>query len=123
MMSITSLSTPFILYCPMDKGRKPATNFIWLRDSKISYFVGLDATEMQPQSFLAGDRNLTTNGQPVKPGFVELTTNVAVGWAATIHTNQGNVVMGDGSVQQLSSARLPAALRCTLLATNRLAVP
>jgi prepilin-type processing-associated H-X9-DG protein len=117
------LSAPLLLYCPMDTQRKPATNFIWLRETTISYFVGLDSTELQPQTFLAGDRNLTTNGSPVKPGRVDLTTNMVVGWASTMHTNQGNVAMGDGSVQQFSGPRLAQALRGTGLATNRFAAP
>ena len=40
-----------------------------------------------------------------------------------MHKFQGNVAMGDGSVQQFSPPRLVEALRRTGLPTNRLAVP
>ena len=117
------LSTPKILFCPQDKKRKAATNFNVLRDAAISYFVGVNVGLGQTNRFLSGDRNLTTNGRPVKPGLVDLSTNASVGWSAELHNNQGNVGIGDGSVQQFNSARLAQALPGTGLATNRLAVP
>jgi prepilin-type N-terminal cleavage/methylation domain-containing protein len=117
------LSTPKILVCPADKKRKAVTNFLSMRQVNLSYFVGLDATTGLTNAFLSGDRNLTTNGRPVKPGLVDLTTNIVVGWTAEIHNLEGNIALGDGSVQQFSSARLAPALRGTGLVTNRLAVP
>jgi prepilin-type processing-associated H-X9-DG protein len=117
------LNTPTILVCPADKKRKVATSFRAVQQGNISYFVGLDTTELQPDALLVGDRNLTTNGRPVKPGLVELTTNLDVGWTSEMHNLQGNVAMGDGSVQQFSGPRLTQALRGTGQTTNRLAVP
>jgi prepilin-type N-terminal cleavage/methylation domain-containing protein len=117
------LSVPVILVCPADKNRKVAASFRTVQQSNISYFVGLDSMEQRPSSLLAGDRNLTTNKHPVHPGLVELTTNVLVGWTSEIHGVQGNVALGDGSVQQFSEPRLADAVRGTGLATNRLAVP
>lgn len=117
------LSTPKILACPTDKKRTATTNFALTRRANVSYFVGLDSTELQPQTLLAGDRNVTTNARPMKPGLLALSTNAIVGWTAEIHNLQGNVAMGDGSVQQFSSARLDQALLGTGLATNRLAMP
>lgn len=116
------LSTPKILLCPMDKKRKAAEEFGLLRDAHISYFVGLDARETLPASFLSGDRHLTVDGRPVPRGIVNLATNSVAGWTAEIHQG-GHVAMGDGSVQQFSSARLNPALRMTGFATNRLVVP
>ena len=92
------LSTPTILVCPADQKRKVATSFRTVQQGNISYFVGLDTTELQPDTLLVGDRNLTTNGRPVKPGLVELTTNLDLGWTSEMHNLQGNVAMGDGSV-------------------------
>jgi prepilin-type processing-associated H-X9-DG protein len=117
------LGTPKLIACPADKKRKPATSFAWVKNANVSYFVTFNATEEQPRTLLAGDRNLTINGRPVKPGSVELTTNLMVGWSSEIHNFQGNVAMGDGSVQQLNGPRLIQALIGTGQATNRLAVP
>ena len=68
------LSTPKVLYCPSDETRMPATNFTFLANSNVSYFVGIDATETDPQGFLSGDRNLT-NGTPIKNGILEVSSN------------------------------------------------
>jgi hypothetical protein len=116
------LSTPMLLICPNDN-RKAATDFASLQQRNVSYFVGLDATEHQPQMWLAGDRNLATNGRAVLPGLVELTTNMTVSWTSEIHVHQGNVALADGSVQQFNQQRLMDALGRTGQATNRLAMP
>ena len=115
------LGSPYLLHCPFDKTRTAATNWAALRDSSMSYFVSLDATETEPQMILSGDSNLTTNGVPVKPGIVLLTTNIALGWTAERHGpgGNGNIVLGDGSVQQFSSARFGRYSATT----NRLLIP
>jgi prepilin-type processing-associated H-X9-DG protein len=104
-------STPKLLICPADKEREEATNFATLRRQNVSYFLAPNAREVFPQSFLAGDRNLTTNGVRIGPGRVELKDPAQTGWDETIHKSQGNVAMGDGSVQQLSIARLRDQLK------------
>jgi hypothetical protein len=116
------LSTPILLYCPADKARRPAASFATVQLGNISYFIGLDANGQRPLSFLAGDRNLTVDGQPLKPGLADLTTNSTVGWTAEMHKHQGQVAMGDGSVQQFDNQKFTAALGRTGT-TNRLAVP
>jgi len=108
------LSTPTMLLCPADKERQPTKPLTWsliTDNSHLSYFLGLDARENSPQSILAGDRNLTTNGVPVGPGRLLLTTNLLLGWSKELHNQAGNVLLGDGSVQQMSSDRLHAAWR------------
>jgi prepilin-type processing-associated H-X9-DG protein len=117
------LSTPKILFCPADSRPGPPTNFISdLDNSKISYFVGVDAVQTNPQMFLAGDRNIT-NGIAARHGFLELTTNQLAGWTQELHKGQGNVGLADGSVQQFSTSRLRQAIEATGVATNRLAMP
>ena len=115
------LSTPKLLVCSRDK-RHEAANFKELRGENISYFVGLEASQTNPQSLLAGDRNIT-NGSTGNDRILVLTTNQQVGWTKEIHQQAGNVVLGDGSVQQLSSGRLQETLRDSGVATNRLAIP
>ncbi len=116
------LSTPKVLVCPSDK-RKTASNFSVLSNANISYFVSLDAQSTFPQALLAGDRNLMTNGVPVGSGLLELTTNLTVGWTAVMHKNTGNLVLGDGSVQQANSPRLQDQVAHSGVLTNRLLIP
>ena len=116
------LVAPRILICPSDT-RKPAASFASLTDSNISYFIGCDTAETLPQALLAGDRNLEANGQPVPPGLFPLTTNLTLGWTKDMHHRMGNVALGDGSVQQLTSARLNAQPVSQGIATNWLLVP
>jgi hypothetical protein len=97
--------TPRILICPRDPERLRATRFApSLANSNLSYFVGLDANETRPQSILTGDRNImggVTNG-----ALLSFRTNDVPQWAPSIHTNQGNLALGDGSVQQLTDQLL-----------------
>jgi hypothetical protein len=117
------LSTPKILYCPNDTQRQEAARFTSLAPKNISYFASLSASETNPVMFLAGDRNLMTNGKAVGPGVFALTTNSGVGWTKEIHVEQGNITMADGSVQQMSSARLRQAVGAQEVGTNWLAIP
>jgi len=144
------LSTPKIVVCPSDSGRLEATSFSpargvganaastvpFLSNSNISYFIGLDAQETYPQSMLSGDRNITNNaaGSTARPTTTAAiimrlgtnhpnTGNSGAGWTTTIHQSQGDIAMGDGSVQQLSTSRLREAIRSSGLDDNAFAVP
>lgn len=117
------LSTPKILLCPTDKGRVAATNWISLRNGNLSYFVGLDTSESNPQAILSGDDNFTVNGVKPKRGVLELWTNSTIAWLPTRHVRQGNVALADGSVQGFDSPRFQQALFATGTSTNRLSMP
>ena len=121
-MVSNELSTPKLLICPRDT-RTEAPDFTSITRSNISYFIGLDSDANFPNSFLAGDRNLTTNGIRLPPGLVRIRTNSLVAWDNTQHQLQGNVTMGDGSVQQLSIPRLNEQLHNTGTAQTTLAIP
>jgi len=116
------LSTPNVLLCPEDKERTTANNWL-IGNQNISYFLGLDAKESQPQVLLSGDRNLMTNGVPVGSGLLERSTNLTVGWTSRMHNNAGNVLFGDGHVDALSNNRLQEQLIDSSIATNRLLIP
>ena len=114
----------------------PPTTVPFTNDLNTSYFVGVDARDTKPQMFLAGDHNLGGNyliepslGFVIPPiGYypdykVSLGTNwghpggtppgigwPGVGWLNTMHSKQGNVGLGDGSVQQFNLSRLREAL-------------
>lgn len=116
------LSTPSILACPSDS-RAPATNWTSdLKDSRLSYFVNVDATNEAPQALLAGDRNITN--RPIGDGkLVYVSQASPICWTKQIHQLNGNLLFGDGSVQQCSNARAAAYLKFPPGSTNRLAVP
>ncbi len=103
------LATPSLLTCPADT-RRSAENWAVLSPTNISYFLGLDSAELYPQSILAGDRNITTNGVRVGPGLVRISTNAVMGWDKTMHVRQGSLIMGDGSVHQMSGPRFREAV-------------
>jgi hypothetical protein len=114
-----TLPAPKILVCPADN-RVPATDLgPGFSNSNLSYFVGLDANETSPQVFLYGDRNLT-NGLPITDGILLLVPNRPMGWTQGLHYPQGNIALGDGSVQGWANSRLSWSV---VGITNRLAMP
>ena len=117
------LSTPKILICPNDS-RIAADNFARLKNKNLSYFVGLDANDSDPQRFLDGDRNITSESEP-ENGILKLTPGGPVSWTSAIHVNIGNLGLADGSVQQLSNTALKNTLKQSGDATNtwRISLP
>lgn len=151
------LSTPKILYCPSEYDSTVQQATVWLDNqantvdfnnntatattpngnSRLSYFLGLDADETNPQMLLTGDHNMgpgTANNNAVAPqttaiwgnganGFVATSatangtsTNlnlVTAAWADNGHQKQGNLGLADGSVQQVTTAKLREALSNT----------
>jgi len=127
------LSNPRVCVCPADE-RAAKTNFNvtgvgadFKDNTAVSYFYGPAATEQLPNAIMFGDRNLGKGGTDGKKnsdyGF-SFGPGVATGWddyvntneytipAATavqftdkMHLKQGNIALGDGGVQQCSSAR------------------
>ena len=117
------LSTPKVLLCPADAGRTNAYSFQTFNNSHLSYFVGAEAEDTNPQGLLSGDANLLIGGVAVKRGRLELGTNQPVGWSSARHVLQGNIGLADGSVQQFGNTRLGPLLIQTGLSTNRLLIP
>src|SRR5436190_20124454 len=54
------LVSPKLLICPSDE-RSATNSFSTLQDKNVSYFAGLKADYLKPQSILAGDRNITND--------------------------------------------------------------
>lgn len=134
------LSTPKIIVCPSDGGKTEATNWAVhlprLKNKGTSFFVGFEADETQPQTLLSGDRNITNvagaRGQEArtdidKSQIIKLGTNhtsrTGAGWTRDMHQTQGNTALGDGSVQQLSTARLRSQLTESGMADNLTGFP
>ncbi len=117
------LSTPKIIVCPADT-RTAAYNFARLKNQNVSYFVGLDAQDEFPQRFLDGDRNIPGESAS-ENGILKLVPGQRASWTETIHVNQGNLGLADGSVQQYSSSALQNALQNSGDPTNtwRISLP
>jgi hypothetical protein len=127
------VSTPWVLSCPDDKRQEHslATTFgapdaehkiQFLNNSNLSFFVGIDADETNPQMMLSGDCNIT-NGTPVQNGILTLTTNNPGGWAPERHGGGQNVALSDGSVLQLATVHLKMTVTNTGIENNRLQMP
>jgi type II secretory pathway pseudopilin PulG len=123
LMITNELSTPKIVLCPSDKGRVLTDNWRRLSNANISYFISLTADETQPMVYLAGDRNLTANGQPLPTGLHTVTTNQQLGWSKEIHVEKGQIAISDGSVQMFNGDRLNRGFRESGIGTNTLLIP
>lgn len=120
------LSNPNVLHCPSDQERHQAADFFSFNSNQqLSYFLGLGASEEAYQSILAGDRNLTLDGKSLEGQIIILSSNANVAFDQRIHRDAGNILLGDGSVQRFTSARLQEAVRDAALAgsTNRFVIP
>lgn len=116
------LVTPKILLCRAERTRKVAVDFASLANSNLSYFVGLDAHESDPQQILSGDRDLT--GGVRRAGFLlTLTPRSPVGWSRDLHKEGGNIGLADGSVQQMTDANARRQIANLTNASFRLAFP
>ncbi len=140
------LGTPKIIVCPSDSDRKDMSNFVGVLKNtvqngggnhSVSFFVGIDAVETEPQMMLAGDRNITNtvllnaDGKYGQIAYFQTGTvgsiygpnNTGAGWSSKIHKANGNSVMGDGSVLQSSASRLKDALSNSQNSSNRMTFP
>lgn len=122
----SEINTPRVFRCPSDGEREkawdwsatPGTGFEALRNGALSYFVGTDADENLPGVQVSGDRNLTgIDGQNCPSaqltGTATLLDPATAVWQNNIHYRAGNMLLGDGSVQQLSAIGLRRQLEQT----------
>lgn len=115
------LSSPKVLVCNGDGNKSKASNWslagVGAFDGydKISYFFGHEADESRPQTILSGDRNIVNGatGGEIPNNNVgahslpsATTENTTAYWSASIHKQQGNIGLGDGSAQQVTHAGL-----------------
>jgi prepilin-type N-terminal cleavage/methylation domain-containing protein len=133
------LSTPKMLACPAEyeSGRSNATTFAgqlangsansspYVNDGAVSYAIGVDASDTNPQMLLTADHNLGGNANPPTQAYLALgpnganslslgtnfQANAGPGWMDNMHSKNGNVGIADGSVQQLSRTRLQEQLK------------
>jgi prepilin-type N-terminal cleavage/methylation domain-containing protein len=143
MTMSNELGTPKITVCPSDT-RTAATN--WgagtaadgnsfmagvaggsYGNARVSYFVGVDASESQPQMLLSGDFNWLPNvaNQTAYQASGAWGTNLSTttGWSDKVHSKNGNVALSDGSVQQYTSSKMRDAFRNSGDINNALVFP
>ncbi len=121
------LSTPKILNCPANTNSIASSFSMGTAPTNFniytpSYFISGDATESDPQMLLAGDMNIGSAGttaavnNPATTRFVaptQYTSSTGPAWAWTVdnHNKVGNILMADGSSQQLSISGLRTTLQ------------
>jgi prepilin-type processing-associated H-X9-DG protein len=106
-------NTPKILVCPSDPGRKKAVRWDELTTNHLSYFVGLDASEIQPQTILSGDRHIT-GGTWTNNRVMLFAPGVKANWMPNNHNGNGNIGMGDGSAMQVTAQGLNKQIEAAL---------
>jgi len=111
------LSSPKVLACNTDKKITKEADWSKFNNAHLSYFVGLEANEANPQSILSGDRNPATNGKPAT-GLLRVTADTALGFTGEMHKHAGNIGLGDGSAQQVTEHGLRKQVRSALQSTN-----
>jgi len=106
-----------------------------LRNHGNSYIIGFDAQDTFPSMVLSGDRNITNSAAGGVPAATTViaptiangisanlgtnqTTTTGAGFTKDTHQSSGNIALGDGSVQQFTSARLKEQLRNSDNAAN-----
>jgi prepilin-type N-terminal cleavage/methylation domain-containing protein/prepilin-type processing-associated H-X9-DG protein len=119
------LGVPIIVHCPSDRERTEVRRWSdFTSNQQLSYYLGLGASEENPQSILSGDRNLTLDGKSLEGQVITLSSNANVAFDQRVHNGSANILLGDGSVQQLTSARLRGAVRdAARVSTNRFVIP
>jgi prepilin-type processing-associated H-X9-DG protein len=123
------LYSPKILVCAADKGRVRAGTFgsgadavPFASNSNLSYFVGVDADETQPNMILAGDRNVI-GGVMNNESLMLLAADSRAGWTTEMHNRAGNIGLADGSVSQVTDESLRRQMKSDTNGVIRLAIP
>jgi prepilin-type processing-associated H-X9-DG protein len=91
----THLLSPTPLKCPVDHRRTAATNFTDLHNGNVSYFINAEAEPGDSQSILVGDANLARIASRI-----QIAERGTLAWNAEMHHLSGNVLFGDGHVEQ-----------------------
>ena len=115
----SEVSTPKVFKCPSDASRDkandwstvPGLGFAAMKNGALSYFIGTDSDDNYPGVQVLGDRNIEgTDGQNCASAMLVGTATLldpnTAKWQGDIHNYAGNMLMGDGSSQQLSLSGL-----------------
>jgi len=112
------IETVKILACPSDT-RLIAPDWGSLRDTNISYFLGVDTQEDRPGMLLVGDWNID-GGRPNQSCPIAGVNNLTMEfrrvdiprlfWGERPHRRSGNVSIGDASAHQVDAQKAKAIL-------------
>jgi len=116
--------TPKVFKCPSDREKDkaydwitPGSGFEAMGNGALSYFVGTDSDDNLPGVQVLGDRNVqgidNQTCDNAKISNATLLDPPTAKWEGDIHNDAGNMLMGDGSVQQLSMSGLRRHLQQT----------
>ena len=117
---------PKVFICPSDRERRAATSWSEFTNNRfVSYALGLSASEEAPNTILGADRNIRLDGAVLSNTIISFSSNALVTFDQRLHNEAGNLLLGDGSVQQVSSRNLSEFFRDAHQAngTNVLAFP
>ncbi len=126
------LATPKVLVCPADTNTvRRAQDFSYssdggflnpaYRNNALSYMLGLHTGFYMPGALLSADRNIEPvvnvggcsysglGAVQALQGAPPLTADTSL-WGKEIHSNRGNILFNDGSVQETSSEQLQSVL-------------
>ena len=103
---------------------------------KISYFVGLDASETRPQTLLSGDRNVEGSAGGAEGGCAVQSWDAGAApnppvpvtgtFGTSLHNKAGNVGLGDGSAHQMTESQFRKQIHSSMVGgnpVNRLQLP
>ncbi|HMJ92322.1 MAG TPA: DUF1559 domain-containing protein, partial [Candidatus Acidoferrum sp.] len=108
------LATPTIVLCPSDT-RLAANSLTTLRETNVSYFLGIESKEDRAGAPLVGDRNLE-GGRTKRDCPVAMVNKVAfeftaayiprAAWTNTLHRYVGNVSIGDAGAHMVTTKQI-----------------
>jgi prepilin-type N-terminal cleavage/methylation domain-containing protein len=114
LVASNHIGTPKILACPADKQKVPVSDWKDLDGNlNISFFLGLDSSEGNPESIVSGDRFISESNY-------EVTWNAAIGssivatFEPVIHGAGGNIVLSDGSAHQMQTLQFRAQISAAI---------
>jgi prepilin-type N-terminal cleavage/methylation domain-containing protein len=117
------ISTPKVFKCPSDRDKDKANDFNsadgfqTMGNRAVSYFIATDSDDSLSNVQVLGDRNVTgTENQYCDNAQINNATMLIAGtstWQGDVHNYVGNMLLGDGSVQQLSANNLRRHLEQT----------
>ncbi len=121
------VDSPRNFICPTDKLKVVASNKASLTESNLSYFLAMEAATNLAAAVLSGDRHLTFNTTPVKPGLVTWRVGEKVAWTRELHENskvpRGILSFYDGHCEAKVGGSVNGAFTNQNLLIQRLVVP
>ena len=114
------ISSVQLLTCPGERDKRAATTWSGVvAEVNVSFFVGTQSREAQPQTIVAGDRNVFGGGGGTDPFWNKfLGSSIDAAWEETIHRGKGNLLTADGSVHTTSTFGLREAISANLTGAN-----